>query len=72
MKKEETLSDKIFTSKYMSGDFLLVYDVKEFIKKLKEGLPFFYCDIIDKLAGEKLLHSPERKNQNENPNRKRN
>jgi hypothetical protein len=63
-----TLSDKIDATSYencrlfIGQKFLMVEDVKEFIKRLKEQL--FECDrvedeepvfeIIDKLAGDKL------------------
>jgi len=51
----ETLSDKMIQTG--GSDGFLAYDVKEFIRKLKEGYakedPFLKR--IDKLAGDKLI-----------------
>ena len=61
MKEEFNLSENI----YADGTRLLVEDVKEFIKKLKEFIMITVpledlsikeiCEEIDKLAGEKLI-----------------
>ena len=59
----ETLSDKIidgYKNKSIIGNLYLEEDVKEFIKDLKENLqyngkPFTVEEMIDKLAGEKLI-----------------
>ena len=56
---EFNLSEKIY--KYANGaermpDTIAREDVKEFIRLLKDEIgDFFACDIIDKLAGEKLI-----------------
>ena len=53
-----TLSDKIHINQFTKEDWLKAKYVKKFIKELKEA---FNCvntedeEIIDKLAGEKLL-----------------
>ena len=67
--KDETLSDKIYDTglgKYASSDNVLqIEDVKDFISKLKDefdeiegGREQWIDDIIDKLAGDALIHSP--------------
>lgn len=68
--KNETLSDKIdYTiddDNQMSEEFVWVEDVKDFIQKLKEEVSNFDKNtltniniIIDKLAGDALIHSSQ-------------
>ena len=51
----ETLSDKIYIMKGRRIKDFYIEDVKEFIKKLKEGKSKRFRDECDKLAGEKLI-----------------
>ena len=51
------LSDKIKSREF--GDYMKEYyintgEVKEFIRRLHEALPFLNYDFLNKLAGEKL------------------